>query len=271
MKIFTTVRKIMPIIGVLDEEHPKSQRCMTIQRIFVFASILYGATTALWFIVFDADTVDGMANAFSSFDIYAYAFMVYSVVIVREKALLQMFAHLEMAIEKRELYVERLLFLRRFNIILTNFVVQARWSPKPRFTEKSMTKWKNSRATWVFSCMPSSHHFWSFHRHFSHIIDTMYWTWANPRFQLRSPHRKPICHLLGRLSFHVKVVFIPNQFWLLTAGRTTGEHPLAISSLYWPLSFSSIATISFISTVACYFSAFVSFWFASPATSSKTL
>lgn len=205
MKILKTVRKIMPIIGVLGDEHPKSQRCMTIQRVFVFASIIYGATTALWFIVFDADTVDGLANAFSSFDIYAYAFMVYSVVIVREKTLLQMFADLEMAIEQREFCVE----WRKLRRILDySFCwTQARWSPKPRFIERSATKWKNSRATWVFSYMPSSHLFWSFRRHFSPIIDTMYWTWANPRFRPRSPHRKPWSDIyFGHLSWNDNAV-----------------------------------------------------------------
>lgn len=174
-----------------------------------------------------------------------------------------------MAIEQREFCVE----WRKLRRILDySFCwTQARWSPKPRFIERSATKWKNSRATWVFSYMPSSHHFWSFRRHFSPIIDTMYWTWANPRFRPRSPHRKPWSDIyFGHLSWNDNAVFIQNQLWSFAAGRTTGEHPLAICWLYSPPSFSSIATISFISTVACYFSAFVSFWFASPATSSKT-
>lgn len=103
MRVFTTVRKLLPLIGLLRSHQPTQRIFLTnAQRIFVYISIIYGAVTAMWFIVFEADTVDGLAKATSSFVIYMYAFMVFTVVIFSQELLLAMFHDLESTIAKRK-------------------------------------------------------------------------------------------------------------------------------------------------------------------------
>lgn len=104
MKIFQIVRRLLPLIGLLHlhQDQPRQRAIAIVQRICVFASIIYGAITAIWFIAFDAVTVDGLAKATSSFVIYIYAFMVFTAAILRQGRLISMFQDLESAIEKRK-------------------------------------------------------------------------------------------------------------------------------------------------------------------------
>lgn len=103
MKVFAMIRKVLPIIGVLDF-YPAKRNFLTIVLIGnAFGLIIYGAVTAIWYIVFEARTFDEYAKASASLTICTYAFMVSTAIRLRQDSFETMFKSMETLFMERKL------------------------------------------------------------------------------------------------------------------------------------------------------------------------
>lgn len=95
MKVFAYIRKSLPLIGVLEFDPLKSQFIGIVLLGFAYFLIVYGATTAIWFVAFEAQTFDEFTKTIISFVICVYAFMVCTVFRWQKEAFLAMFKEME--------------------------------------------------------------------------------------------------------------------------------------------------------------------------------
>lgn len=95
MKVFASIRKSLPLIGVLEFDPLRSYFISIALLGFAYFLIFYGAITALWFAAFKAQTFDEFTKTIVSLVICVYTFMVCTVLRWRKKAFLAMFMEME--------------------------------------------------------------------------------------------------------------------------------------------------------------------------------